>query len=80
MPAAPPPKVQPRIVSDTLILKKRLIAQKPESFGRENPMPPAHIAIAQSTLETPLDAIVGPRIEAVVISATVVEPCAQRII
>ena len=67
-------------MSWTDILKNLLIAQNPESFGSDNPIPPAHIAIAHNTGETELATIVPPNIDAVVISATVVEPCAQRII
>ena len=73
-PAINPPTVQPLIVSCTDILKNLLIAQKPESLGSDKPIPPAHIAIAQSTGDTELAAIVPPNIDAVVISATVVDP------
>lgn len=79
-PATKPPSVHPRMVSVTEILKNLLIAQKPESFGRESPIPPAQIAMAHKIGDTPLVAIVLDIIAAVVISATVVEPCAQRII
>ena len=68
------------MVSGTEIRKKRLIAQNPESFGRESPIPPAQIAMAHKIGETPQVAMVLERIAAVVISATVVEPCAQRMI
>lgn len=78
-PATNPPRVHPLIVSSTDILKNLLIAQNPESLGNDNPIPPAHIAIAQSTGDTELVAIVPVSIDAVVINATVVEPCAQRI-
>lgn len=79
-PAINPPMVQPRMVSLTSIRKKRLIAQKPESFGRERPIPPAQMAMAQRTGETEEAAMVELRIAAVVIRETVVEPCAQRMI
>lgn len=79
-PATNPPILHPRMVSVTDIRKKRLIAQNPESFGRERPIPPAQIAIAQRIGDTPLVAIVLDIIAAVVISATVVDPCAQRMI
>lgn len=77
-PATKPPSVHPLIVSVTSMWKNLEIAQKPESLGSERPIPPAHIAIAQSIGETP-DAIAAFAIIAdVVVSATVVEPCAQR--
>ena len=79
-PATKPPILHPRIVSGTEIWKNLLIAQKPESFGRESPIPPAQIAIAHKIGDTPQVAMVLDKIAAVVISATVVEPCAQRII
>ena len=77
-PATKPPTVQPLIVSVTSIWKKREIAQKPESLGRERPMPPAQIAIAQRIGDTPEDAAAEAIIAEVVVRATVVEPCAQR--
>lgn len=79
-PATNPPNVHALIVSGTVILKNLLIAQNPESFGNERPIPPAQIAIAQRIGDTELVAIVLDMIAAVVISATVVEPCAQRMI
>ena len=79
-PATKPPILHPLIVSGTEIPKKRLIAQNPESFGMERPIPPAQIAIAHRIGDTPDVAIVPAIIAAVVVRATVVEPCAQRII
>lgn len=79
-PAINPPILQPRIVSGTEIRKNLLIAQKPESFGKDKPIPPAQMAIAHRIGETPHVAMVLDKIAAVVIRATVVEPCAQRII
>ncbi len=73
-PAINPPIVQPLIVSVTLIWKKREIAQKPESFGSERPIPPAQIAIAHKIGDTPEVAAALAMIAAVVVSATVVEP------
>ena len=73
-PAINPPIVQPLIVSVTLMWKKREIAQKPESFGSERPIPPAHTAIAQRIGDTPEFAAACAMIAAVVVSATVVEP------
>ncbi len=77
-PATKPPSVQPRIVSVTSIWKNLEIAQKPESFGSESPMPPAQIAIAQRIGDTPDVAAALAMIADVVVRATVVEPCAQR--
>lgn len=68
------------MVSATEILKNLLIAQNPESFGSDNPIPPAQIAIAHNIGETPETAIVDPSMDAVVKRVTVVEPCAQRMI
>ena len=79
-PATKPPILHPRMGSVTEILKNRLIAQNPESFGSERPIPPAQIAIAHRIGDTPPDAIVLDIMAAVVIRATVVEPCAQRMI
>ena len=73
-PAINPPIVQPLIVSVTLMWKKREIAQKPESFGSERPIPPAQIAIAQRIGDTPEPAAALAMIAAVVVSATVVDP------
>ena len=73
-PAINPPIVQPLIVSVTLIWKNLEIAQKPESFGSERPIPPAQIAIAQRIGDTPEPAAALAMIAAVVVSATVVEP------
>ena len=77
-PATKPPSVQPRIVSVTSIWKNLEIAQKPESFGSESPMPPAQIAIAQRIGDTPDVAAALAMIADVGVRATVVEPCAQR--
>lgn len=73
-PATKPPIVQPLIVSVTLIWKNLEIAQKPESFGSERPIPPAHTAIAHKIGDTPEFAAALAMIAAVVVSATVVEP------
>ena len=74
-----PPTVHTRIVPGTSNFPKRLITQKPESFGRESPMPPAQIASAASSGDTPSRPVTtGAKIAAVVTSATVVEPCAAR--
>ena len=74
IPATNPPMVHPRMVSVTEILKNLLIAQNPESLGRDRPIPPAQIAIAHRIGDTPLVAMVLDIIAAVVIRATVVEP------
>ena len=73
-PATKPPNVQPRIVSVTSMWKNLEIAQNPESFGRERPIPPAQIAIAHRIGETPEVAAALAMIAEVVVSATVVEP------
>lgn len=73
-PAIKPPIVQPLIVSVTLIWKNLEIAQKPESFGSDRPIPPAQIAIAHKIGDTPEFAAALAMIAAVVVSATVVEP------
>ena len=77
-PATKPPNVHPRIVSVTSMWKNLEIAQKPESLGRERPIPPAQIAIAHRIGETPEVAAALAIIAEVVVRATVVEPCAQR--
>ena len=69
-----PPIVQPRIVSVTSIWKNLEIAQNPESFGRESPMPPAQMAIAQRIGETPEAAAADAIMADVVVRATVVDP------
>lgn len=74
IPATNPPMFHPRMVSVTEILKNLLIAQNPESLGRDRPIPPAQIAIAHRIGDTPLVAMVLDIIAAVVIRATVVEP------
>lgn len=48
--------------------------QNPESFGREKPTPPAHIASPTKTGDIPVAKIVGPKIDDVVTKATVAEP------
>lgn len=48
--------------------------QNPESFGREKPTPPAHIASPTKTGDIPVVKIVGPKIDDVVTKATVAEP------
>ena len=73
-PAMKPPIVQPRIVSVTSIWKNLEIAQNPESFGRESPMPPAQMAIAQRIGETPEAAAADAIMADVVVRATVVDP------
>ncbi len=50
------------------------MAQNPESFGNDNPIPPAQIAIAHKIGDTVLATTVELSIAAVVINATVVEP------
>ena len=77
-PATNPPKVHPRIVSFKSMWKKFVIAQKPESFGSESPIPPAHTAIAHRIGDTPELIEAVATIAAVVVSAVVVEPVAQR--
>ena len=77
-PATKPPRVQPRMVSISLRWKKREMAQKPESLGRDRPIPPAHTAMAHRMGETPEAAAAEETIAAVVVRATVVEPVAMR--
>src|SRR5665647_750956 len=60
------------IVSPTDILKNLLIAQNPESFGSDRPIPPAHIAIAHKIGETPDVTIVVTRIDDVAVVAIAV--------
>lgn len=69
--------VQHCMVCFMLNLENLLTTQKPESFGSEQPMPPAQIASPIRTGETPESrATMGAMMDDVVTSATVVEPCA----
>lgn len=78
-PAINPPVVHALKVSGMVIRLNRPMDQKPESFGRDSPTPPAQTAIAARTGETVPAAILDDIMEAVVINATVVDPWAQRI-
>ena len=77
-PATKPPIVQPRMVSTSFRWKNRETAQKPESFGRESPMLPAHTATAHRMGDTVEAVAALATIAAVVVNATVVEPVAMR--
>lgn len=65
-------------MSDTEIPANLEITQNPESFGSENPIPPAQIARPTRIGDAPDAAIALPRIDDVVTRATVVEPYDTR--
>lgn len=77
-PAANPPKLHPRMVSISDKWKNLETAQNPESFGKDNPIPPAHTAMAHKIGEIPDVAAAPDTMAAVVVKATVVEPVAIR--
>ena len=77
-PATKPPSDHPTMVSLKSMWKNLLIAQNPESFGRDRPIPPAQTAIAHKIGDTPLVATAVATIEEVTVSAVVVEPVAIR--
>ena len=77
-PAIVPPKVQDSIVLVIEKFENLFTTQKPESLGRESPIPPAQIASPTRIGETPRLGAIGPKIEEAVTKATVVDPCAAR--
>ena len=79
IPPMNPPIVQALNVSGTVIRLNLPIDQNPESFGNDKPTPPAQIASPASIGDTVPAAILDDIIDAVVIKATAVEPCAHRI-